>query len=248
VAPVVDLFAGMRAIGSTRGASGGGGITKMVVEVTAPEFKVNLNEPELAGAMAVALAEQFRTNIKSGARLDGSPAKPLAPATIIRREYRRLQGERGGQLTPRITDKQARKDGKKHWKRFKAPRAGEFNPAHSSEPINTRAVESGLLLASIAAVPQADGTWKIFFANNRAQVDRNGDSPVARAFGMSAGDRSQWKKSVAQPGVRNKLDFALGAAINGKSPLKAVKSGGNLLEQLAKSVELTQSIASELED
>jgi hypothetical protein len=247
--PIVDLFAGLRAIGSTRGASGGGAITKMVVDVVAPEFKINLNEPELAGAMAIALAEQFRTNIKAGARLDGSPAKPLAASTIVRREYRRLQGERGGQLTPRIKDKQARKDGRKHWReRFKAARAGEFNPGRSPEPISTRAVESGLLLASIAAVPQADGTWRIFFANNRAQVDRSGNSPVGRAFGMTAGDRSQWRKSAAQPGVRKRLEFALGAAINGKSPLAAAKSGGNLIEQLAKSVELTQSIAEQIEE
>lgn len=221
----------------------------MVVEVSAPEFKINLNEPELAGAMALALAEQFRANIKAGAKLDGTPAKPLAASTIIRREYRRLQGQRGGELTPRIKDKVARKDGKKHWReRFKAARAGTFNPAQSPEPITTRAVESGLLLASIVAVPQADGSWKIFFANNRAQVDRNGDSPVARALGISAGDRSMWRKSVAQPSMRKKLDFALGAAIQGKNPAKAVASGTNLLEQLGKSVQLAQSIAGELED
>lgn len=237
---VIDLFAGLRVIGSTRGATGGGGVSKATVEISAPKFLVNLDEPELAGAMAVAVADAMRANVNAGAKLDGTPARPLAASTIERRQYRREQGQRGGQAADRYTDKTFRRDVKKHWReRFKAPRAGEFNPAHSAAPIERRAVESGLLLASIVAEPTAAGGWKVFFANNRALVDRAGNSPVQRAFDMRP---QAWQKVVQQKAVHKRLEFALKAAAQGKSPLKAAKSG-NLLGELGRTAQLTQSIA-----
>jgi hypothetical protein len=242
---VIDLFAGMRAIGSTRGATGGGGITKMIVEVSAPQFKINLDDAQLAGAMAIAVAEAMRANILAGAKLDGTPAKPLAASTIIRREYRRAQGQRGGALSPRyVADKEFRKQGRKHFReRFTASRMGSFNPASSPAPITTRAVESGLLLASIAAEPTAQGTWKVFFANVRAQVDRSGNSPVGRAFGMTVSERSAWQKIVTQPKVRAAAGRALVAAINGKNPLKT-----NILAELGRTAQSLQGIAETVQE
>lgn len=241
--PIVDLFAGLRNVRATRGATSGGVIGKSVVEISAPDFKVNLNEPELAGAMAIALVEQFRANILGGAKLDGTPAKPLAAATLVRREYRILQGQRGGAAADRYRDKEFKRNAKKNWKKhFKAARAGEFNPATSPHPKNLRAVESGLLLASLAAVPQADGTWKIYVANNRSETDRSGRSALSRALGIEAGNRSIWQKSVAQAPVRKRLQFALKAAVDGKSPLQAVRGPG-LFAELQKTAQLTQGIA-----
>lgn len=233
--PAIDLFAGLKVVSTTRGKTGGGQISKATVEIKAPTLLVNLNEPELAGAMSQQVVTQLRENILGGARLDGTPAAPLAASTIIRREYRVAQGQRGGALSPVRVDKTKRAKGRKNWReRFKAPKAGEANPASSPAPISTRGVESGLLLRSLVAVPTASGSWTIYVANNRSQVDGSGSSPIGRAFGMQA---SGWSRVVTQPAMRKRLQHVLQTAIGGKS--------ANLLAELEKTARLAGSIANE---
>ena len=234
--PVIDLLAGFKEIGSTRGKSGGGGISKMVVDVSAPDFKIDLSDTAMAGSMALAVAEQMRNNVLAGCRLDGTPAKALAQATIERREYRILQGERGGAAAARYKDKAFRADTRKHWRQnYRAARLGTYNPAESKYPANLRAVESGLLLESIVAEPQSDKTWRIFFANVRAQTDRSGGSPVGRAFGAVGERKSMMQRVVSQPSVKKRLESTLVAAIHGKS-------GHSLLQELSRTANLGRNI------
>jgi hypothetical protein len=238
--PVIDLFAGLREVSSTRGATGGGGISKVTLEVRAPSFKIDLNESQLAGAMAVAVVEQVRANILAGRRLDGSPAAPLAASTIERREYRILQAQRGGAAADRYRDRKFRSEARKnHRKRFTAPRLGSFSPADSPAPITTRGIESGLLLKSMVAEPTSAGGWKIFFANVRAQTDRSGNSPVGRAFGLPAQRAAMFERLVSQPSVRKRLEHSLQAAVNGKR-------GPNLLAELERTANLAHSLGAEM--
>lgn len=238
--PVIDLLAGLKEIGSTRSAKGGATVSKMVVEISAPSFPVNLDDAAMAGAMATAVVEQMKTNILSGAKLDGTPAKGLAASTIERREYRVLQGKREGALADRYVDKEFRKDGRKHFRqRFKTAKLGSFNPAQNPRP-GLRGVESGLLLNSIVAEPNGK-VWRIFFANVRALTDRTGMSPVGRAFGFTPADHAALQRIISQPSVRKRLESSLKQAINGKKT-------PSLLAELEKTAQSIQGLAGELEE
>lgn len=193
----IDIFGGLNIDRKT--SNSGKTTARVTVEFTAPTLFWHADENAIAADVAGAIAAQIRDNLLAGRAPDGSPLPEPAAGTLERREFRLAQEQRGGDVTPRITDATQRGRGRRSWRqRFKAARLGMQHPMAGARFFG---VESGLLARSVAAVAK-DGVWQVFFAAIRAKLDRTGQNAVLRVFKRV----SIWNaQAMSQPKVQEAL-------------------------------------------
>lgn len=149
----IDLFASLRDV-SAKGKAG----QKYAISIKAPRLVFHPDDKQVAGTVAVAIAEQLKENLLAGKRPDGSAMPGIDSDTAERRRDLEEQGKRGGEADPRYLDSSFRTSVKKHYdKQFsmrRGPNAGRAVPPKSDGP---RGVVSGLLANSFLVRPDKDG-------------------------------------------------------------------------------------------
>jgi len=233
----IELFAALRTK-STVGASGRRkAADRLMIEFEAPEIYFSADEAAIAGILATRLTEMARQNMALGRMpFTGAPLPAADSATLERRQYREKQASRGGEITPRIKDPKSRADGQKNWRRrFTAPRLGAFTPGQGV-PTGLFGIESGMLAKSLKAVASAAGTWQVFVAGPRGNLDRSGTSAmgrVRRIFEVT-------QQAMAQPQVQQALRQVAQGLL--------VKRGQKLLGEAFRTMSLLRGLAEETSD
>jgi hypothetical protein len=195
---LIQLFAALKAYRPSV-SSGGRYRARATVEWRVPEIVFNADGAKIAKEVALALAARAKRLLQAGLDLSGRPMPQSAAATVERRDYRRRQGQRGGQAAARYKDPKFRAKVKRHFdQRFHAVKLGYFPPQGGS----TFGRESGMLAASPAVVAEAGGVFRMFFAAARAAVGGSGTSAVTRVFSRVGLGVPYW---MADPTIQEKL-------------------------------------------
>lgn len=193
----IDILAALRAKGMRQDPSK----SKSFISWSAPSVFFAADEGKLAEDAAKTISHLISTSLLAGQSPDGTALPPLSPATIRRREYRDAQWARTGAVWSKdakgrtrarwtengqaemswAKQKRAHRRAGRLRRRYKTSRLGLFDPTTMDN--TTRGVESGMLAKSVFAKPSRYGTWSVYFADNRARIDRSGKSAVDRVLG-----------------------------------------------------------------
>ncbi len=169
------------------------------VELSSPII-INADAEQAMKMLAETITKDFQESMLEGKVPGGGALPPVAAMTVVRRDYRIKQGERGGSPAPRYRAKKKSKgkesypDARKNYrKRFRTAKLGAFTPGQGIAGVV--GVESTMLAKSaLATVEKVGGTaarFRVFFANPRALVDKHGSSAVDRVFNR-LGSRRIW--------------------------------------------------------
>lgn len=231
----IDIFAGLRR--RKAGVLPGTNTQKdkMTIGFAAPDLVFQIDDDAIVSTIANACAEAMRQNMLDGKSPSGSPLPPAAPSTVIRRRYRELQFQRGGQVAPRFQDKRRKGKAQKHYRFAKRKFAARFkwkgrtvteklvggltyrrvvdpggmeHPDWSGRPRGLFGLDSGLLAKSFVGVPEGRGRYTVHVANNRSIADRSGKSAMTRVF--DSGKVPVWSRAaMMHPEVQSAMRSAM---------------------------------------
>lgn len=223
----IDLFASLRDV-SAKGRVG----QKFGLSIKAPKLIFHPDDKQVAGTVALAIAEQLKENLLSGKRPDGAPMPGIDPDTAERRQDLEEQGKRGGEADSRYRDDAFRARVKKHYDRQfsmrRGPNAGKAMPPKAGGP---RGVVSGLLAHSFLVRPDKDGKgFMVYVAAARKAA-------LPRVF---AGIPLWTQGAMLQPKLREAMKQAAARILP-----TSVK---NLLAESAQFLRSLQSLAAEAEE
>src|SRR6266540_2129702 len=158
--PPINLMIGLVDMGKK-------GKTKAAVQIESEDLLFNPNDKAMAQRVADALLEQIQDRLLHGQTPGGTPLPPISGKSSARRELEVAQAKRGGEASPRYTDKDFRADVRRNYRRdYTAAKLGTFTP-HSG---TLRGVVSGMLAHSFFARPNKSGKGvTIFVAAKRGR-------------------------------------------------------------------------------
>lgn len=157
----INLMAGLVDLSTKPGQS------KMAIQVTGDDLWFDPDDKPMAQAVAQALTDQIKSNLKRGQAPTGQALPSLTGRTIDRRKKEVEQAHRGGEADRRFIDPKFRTDTMRNYTRdYTAPKLGTFAPKDGT----TRGVLSGMLSESFFARPSRDGkTMTIYVAAKRGR-------------------------------------------------------------------------------
>lgn len=193
--PTFDITRGLvttRTGGRSRTSTAGGSRDRVAISIEAPQISVSIDADDFLKRVGRPLARTLRRRLLSGQGLSGGAAPSPAPATLERRERRRAQVARGGAPKDPSRYPDAKHQAQKRFYNGRvAGNVGGWHVPGRKVPTDAFGVESGLLARSIAfGKDRYTGKWSIFFANNRAIVGKDGESPAMRVFSRPGMDVS----------------------------------------------------------
>lgn len=238
--PPINLMIGLVDMGKN-------GKTKAAIQIESEDLLFNPNDAAMAASVADALLKQIQERLLKGQTPGGRPLPPITGKSSARRELEVAQAKRGGEASPRYTDKDFRADVRRNYRRdYTAAKLGTFTP-HSG---TIRGVVSGMLAHSFLARPNKSGKGVTIFVaakRGRPRPSNTKRAPETKsALENVFGDIPFADHAMMQsPGVKNAMRVAA-VKMFGKNMASVLKAAAELTVKLVREAAETASIAEDI--